>query len=388
MGGSSRMACRLGNALSRRGHEVHIFSRETVPWVLEERVRQHALVTRGTSSHATLYWDWTEEELKSFADLLVGALSAQHFDVLHYHYAQPFAAIVARTAQSLGQRMPPAIGTLHGTDLTRWLRDSEHLSTISHDLAATSALTTVSQHMGRLARDLPGLLPQPRVIPNFVEDDWPAAGVANISCKPGKGPNGQPTILHVSNFRAVKDVGLLARIVLAVQQQIEVDLCLVGDGPELTTLRAQIEYTPATVRYPIRYLGECAQPAIHFRAATLLLSTSMEESFGLAVLEAMASGVAVVATAVGGIPELIEDEVSGLLFEPGDWLQAADRIVALLAAPERLDAMRQAALQRAQGLRETPVIGLYENLYHETVQSRATNPATNPTPNPAMNPAT
>lgn len=377
------MACRLANAFSRRGHEVHIFSRETVPWVMEGQVRQHALVTRGANAHTALYWDWTEAELHSFADLLLAAFTAQRFDVLHYHYAQPFAAIISRAAQALGQRMPPAIGTLHGTDLTRWLSDGTRLASIRHELAATSALTTVSQHMGRLASELPGLLPLPRVLPNFVEDDWPAAGVARVANKTRGGANRQPTILHVSNFRAVKDVGLLARVLLAVQQEIDVELCLVGDGPELTTLQSLFEHEPATVRY----LGECAQPAIHFREATVLLSTSTEESFGLAVLEAMASGVVVVATAVGGIPELIEDEVSGLLFEPGDWRQVADRIVSLLAAPERLEAMRQAARRRAQRLRESVVIGQYENLYRETVQTPAPNPAPNPAPIPAMNPA-
>jgi glycosyltransferase involved in cell wall biosynthesis len=121
----------------------------------------------------------------------------------------------------------------------------------------------------------------------------------------------------------------------------------------------------------VRYLGASVEPEVQFRAATLLLSTSREESFGLAVLEAMASGVPVVATAVGGVPELVEDEVNGLLFQPAEWERTAIRVAALLAAPERLEALRQACLARAAPLRETPVIAHYESFYREAARRSA-----------------
>ncbi len=362
LGGSSRVACRLANALARRGHEVQVFSRQTLPWALGEGIAQQALRPDSGDLEAPLYWDWSEAELTAFGELLAARLRRQRVDVLHYHYAQPFAGLVSRLAAALGAQMPLVIGTLHGTDLTRCLRDPVALTALGQSLSTTAALTTVSQHMRRLAEAIPGLPPGLPVLPNFVEDAWPGPGEG------GPLPD-RPALLHVSNFRAVKDLGLLARLFLAVHARSGAELWLVGDGPELPMLRALLQRSPAAGA--VRYLGACAQPEVHFRAATLLLSTSLEESFGLAVLEAMASGTPVVATAVGGIPELVRDEVTGLLFAPENWPRTADRIVALLGTPARLQALRRACLAQAAPLREARVIGLYEGLYRQALRRAA-----------------
>lgn len=369
LGGSSRVACRLANALSRRGHRVHTFSYEAVPWALDQKIDQHSSRKSGQNLIAPMYWDWTQDDRDSFGALLSAKLTAQRFDILHYHYAQPFAGIVHQIAMSLGERMPLTIGTFHGTDLTRCLGDQAALASLSRDLSATSELTTVSQHMSELSKCLLSTKRSMRVLPNFVEDDWPQVDgqqTAHLA------PSTRPVILHVSNFRAVKDVNLLARLFIGVYQQTDAELWLVGDGPEMPALRGLLDSSAAGTA--VRYLGACFQPAEYFQQATILMSTSTEESFGLAVLEAMASGVPVVATAVGGIPELVRDNVTGVLFDPRDFDEAVARIVSLMGSPGKLRAMREASFTRADQMREARVIALYEDLYREKLKGRASQP--------------
>ncbi len=360
------MACRLANALSRRGHTVHVFSRNAPPWPLDASVEEHACRPAGPDVEAPLYWDWTEADRISFSARLNAQLIAQRFDILHYHYAFPFAGLIRRIAASLGKRMPFVVGTIHGTDLTRCLRDAGALSSIGHELASTGELTTVSQHMRKLAGSLLGTGRLPSVLPNFVEDAWLDATFRRV-------PAARPSILHVSNFRTVKGIGLLARLFVAIHEHTEAELWLVGDGPEMPALRRLLNSSPAAAA--VRYVGARFQPEAYFRDATLLLSTSVEESFGLAVLEAMASGLPVATTAVGGIPELVENDVTGLLFDPDDFDGTVTRIVSLLSSPDRLEALRTAGLARADMMRESRIIALYENLYREKVRGLVHQPA-------------
>jgi N-acetyl-alpha-D-glucosaminyl L-malate synthase BshA len=367
LGGSSRMACRLANALARRGHEVHTFSFERIWWELDAQVAQHACRKSGHDIVAPLYWDWTEGDRASFGALLTAKLSEQQFDILHYHYAQPFAGIMQQIVMGLGERMPFTIGTLHGTDLTRCIDDRTALASLSRDLSATGELTTVSRHMGELSKCLLSTGLPVRVLPNFVDDEWPRPDARQPAGAPS---SARPVILHVSNFRTVKDVSLLARLFIRLHQETGAELWLVGDGPEMPALRALLDQSPAGAA--ARYLGAISQPALYFRQATILISTSTEESFGLAILEAMASGVPVVATAVGGIPELVENDVTGLLFDPRAFDETIARVVSLLGSRETRRAMRDRSINRAEALREARVIELYEDLYR-TKRKRRTS---------------
>jgi L-malate glycosyltransferase len=362
MGGSSRMACRIANALSKRGHDVHLFSREPVPWPVDTRVHRH-VSGHSTACQAPLYWDWTDLDRSAFTDLLSAGMQARQFDVLHYHYARPFAGIVGPITG--GVRSPLVVGTLHGTDLSGCLDHPRSLAMLSRELADTDILTTVSQDMYRRCAALPGALARPQVLPNFIEDDRFAFA---------RSPSRRPTIMHVSNFRAVKDVGLLARLFLAVHHRTGARLCLVGDGPQLPDLRKALDASAAGSQ--VRYIGATARPEDHFSDGSVLLSTSVQESFGLVLLEAMAAGLPVIARAVGGVPELVEHGVSGMLFNGNQFASTVDRIVALLGSEETLSELRRGGLARAQALRESRVIGAYEALYLQGLTAREWHGAT------------
>ena len=369
LGGSTRVACRLADALSRRGHDVHLFSHESPPWTLGQGIEQHA--SRGDAHDdarsGAFYRDWTAEDRYAFASMLKESLSGQSFDVLHFHYAQPFAGILRQVAQDLGAGMPVTVGTLHGTDLTGCLEDANSLASLVRDLSVAGNLTTVSDYMRLLSRRLLPKCPAPLVISNFIEDDWPMTGQpGRMESTPPKKSAETPVFLHISNFRAVKDVDLLAEVFLRIHQQTEAELWLVGDGPELPALRKLFDASPA--KASVRYVGVCPDPTSYFQHASFFLSTSNQESFGLAVLEAMASGLVVVATAVGGVPELIEDGVSGVLIEPHEIDRAASRVMSLVEAPSKQHEMKTAAIDRTAPLREAHVVGQYEDLYFKATE--------------------
>lgn len=365
LGGSSRVAGRLANALAQRGQCVEMFSLEPLPWALSPDIEVHTLRQDRRAPVLPLYSDWSRDDRDAFAQMLIDQLAETPFDILHYHYAQPFAAILRQVTAALGDRMPVTIGTLHGTDLSRCRSDQGQLASLKDDLAATDEVTTTSNHMCRLFRSLMPDQTAPRILPIFVEDDWP--DTASHEETPLETP-ARPVILHVSNFRTVKDVMRLAQLFGRILEQVDVELWLVGEGPDLPDLKNMLNNSPA--RHVVRYLGVQDNPTTCFKQASVLLSTSSEEGFGLAVLEAMASGAIVAATKVGGIPELVTDDVTGLLFTPHDIESTAARVASLLKAPAKVAAMRAAALCQAEHFRESQVVGLYQDLYSERLTTR------------------
>ena len=361
LGGSARIATDLAFQLARRGHRVHVFAREKPfgGWDHSSGAVLHRVRANGHTrvDPAILCTDWPLAEFHALVSSVVRVVGEEGLDLLHFHYAVPFAFLAREIRNQLGTAAPALVGTLHGTDVTVHGRDPCSGTALGAVLKEVDAVTTVSNGHAQLAADV-FRLPAPQVIPNFVD-------LARFG--PGRHARGaRPAIAHVSNFRTVKDPVSVARIFRAVRQRMDAELWLIGDGPEMHAVRSMLG--ASQFAGDVRFWGLRRNVPALLARADLLLVTSLYESFCLAALEAMASGVPVLATDVGGLPEVVAHGETGFLFPVNDHAAAVELALDLLSHPGRRDAMGRAARMRAGRFGPERIVSMYEAVYHRTAR--------------------
>jgi N-acetyl-alpha-D-glucosaminyl L-malate synthase BshA len=370
-GGSGRIGLELAQELARRGHRVHLFTHTIPSGCLspEAGVSVHCL--DGNGGHLSrLYLHWTDDELKALTARVLGMIATEGLDLLHFHYALPFALVAANLKSRLQAVAPLLVGTLHGSDVSLYGRHPAWRSRLSHILRSLDGLTTVSFSHARLAAWVFRLSHPPVVIPNFVDLSCFRPAGANGNCRLNRPSpqNGRAKIIHVSNFRAVKDPLSMAAIFLGLRHRLEAELWLVGDGPELQMTQASLR------RYGLErdvcVFGLTPQVAPLLQEADLLLMSSRNESFCLAALEAMACGVPVLASRVGGLPEVVIHGHTGLLYPWGATAQAADLAAGLLAEPGRHSEMSRNAAGHALNFGHANIVTAYEDFYRTLLARR------------------
>lgn len=369
-GGSARIGIELAIALAGRGHRVHLFTRTTPlgGWDRSNGVVLHTLLpdAADTLHPATLHTHWSEGDLQRYTENILQVIADEGLDVLHFHYAVPFAYVAQNVRRCLGDDAPRLIGTLHGTDVSHCGKDPEVGPKLAAALGCNDVLTTVSHSHARLAASVFDLPSRPSVVSNFID-------LARFKPCPETPPFSNlkrpRRIVHVSNFRPVKDAPSVARIFLGIRERLEAELWLVGSGEDLPAVRELLDRSDYAS--DVCYAGLQRDVTPFLRGADLLLSTSLYESFCLVALEAMACGVPVLATRVGGVPEVVAQGRTGLLFPLGNNAEAIDLAVDLLTDPARHEAMRQAAIRRASGFGVEQGVRAYEALYQVQVQDKA-----------------
>jgi N-acetyl-alpha-D-glucosaminyl L-malate synthase BshA len=362
-GGSGAVATELGLELARRGHHVHFITYDP-PFRLRgytERVFLHQVETRMGRYPLFDHFPYT----LALASKQHEVVLREKLDLLHVHYAIPHATTAYLAREMLnGQRSLRFITTLHGTDITLVGQESSFYAITKFSIEQSDGVTAVSSYLrDETYRAFGCVSCDVRVIPNFV--NLQEYRPAEPDCRAQIAPAGHKVITHVSNFREVKRVKDVVRVFARIHRAMPATLVMIGDGPE--RVDAENEARELGVSQDVRFLGRLDSVASLLQASDLFILPSQTESFGLAALEAMACGAPVVASRAGGLTEVIDDDVNGILEPVGSVEAMGRRAVELLRDPERHAALRAAAITKAQEFSADQIVPMYEAFYAEVL---------------------
>tara|TARA_Y100000766_G_C18914262_1_gene610156 strand:- start:2483 stop:3619 length:1137 start_codon:yes stop_codon:yes gene_type:complete len=362
-GGSGIVATELGKALADKGHEIHFIT-------YSKPVRMDWF-TKNMYYHKVSVSDYPLFEYAPYELLLssklVDVAINQKLDVLHVHYAIPHASAAFSAQQILKTRNLdlPFITTLHGTDITLLGKDKSFQPVIEFAINQSNAVTAVSESLKDDTYKFFDIKKNIKVIPNFI-DPTLYRFAEDIELRAQFAERSEVIITHISNFRKVKRVEDVIRVFEGVQQQLSAKLLLVGDGPELHQVKNLARELGISDK--VFFLGKSKRIEQITSISDVFLLPSETESFGLVALEAMASGVAVVSSNVGGLPEVNEDGVTGFLNEVGDIEGMIASVLNILKDKDTLARFKTNALEHSKKFELRKIVPLYEKLYFSLVK--------------------
>jgi L-malate glycosyltransferase len=307
-GGSGVVATELGLALARRGYEVH-FIAHRLPFRLREFSSNLYFHEASPASYPV--FEQAPYNL-ALTTKMVDVAENHDLDLLHVHYAMPFAASAYLARQLMLPRHLGVVTTLHGTDITVVGLEPAFFRVTKFSIESSDRVTAVSRFLKERAEESFGITRPIEVIYNFVD---PRVFAPRKRTSLRLAPPSTRVIMHASNFREVKNIPAVIRIFAEVRKQLKAKLVMVGDGPEKAG--AELLARELGIDRDVLFLGnqDCMEEL--FPLADIFLLPSSSESFGLVALEAMSAEVPVVASNVGGLPEVVEHGVTGFLHDPG-----------------------------------------------------------------------
>ena len=363
-GGSGVLATELGLELSRKGHEVHFitYSQPVRLELLSSNVHFHEV---NVPEYPLFHYQPYELALSS---KLVDMVKVHKIDVLHVHYAIPhaYAAYMAKKMLHEEGIDVPIVTTLHGTDITLVGSHPFYKTAVTFSINKSDAVTSVSQNLKEVTQRLFHTKKEIKVIPNFIDIDKYKTNYKDCDRDLLALPT-ERVITHVSNFRPVKRIVDVIEIFYKIQKELPAKLMMVGEGPE----RKEAEQLCETYKIEdkVVFLGNSSEVDKILCFSDLFLLPSQTESFGLAALEAMASGVPVISSNSGGIPEVNIEGVSGFLSPVGAIDEMAQNAIKILKDDTTLNTFKKGAQATSTKFDIHKIVPFYEAIYEEALQN-------------------
>lgn len=366
-GGSGIVGSELGRELAERGHNVHFISSSLPTRLIElnDRIQFHEVEMMSYPLFEHQPYDL------ALATKMATVARAEKLDLLHVHYAIPhsISAILARESIK-EKRYVPVITTLHGTDITLVGADRSYLPITRYGIQQSDGVTAVSKFLKQATIETFDF-DDIEVIPNFICGDH-YKRLIDSPLRKELAPNGEKILVHLSNFRAVKRpldcVEILAKV---LQKGGNARLVMVGDGPEYSAVHHRAR--TLNVLDKVEFVGKQPKIADYLGASDISLLPSELESFGLAALEAQACELPVVASRVGGIPEVINDGETGFLSDVGDTEKMSDDVLRLMNDDEMRESFGKRGRELAISRYSTgKIIPQYIAFYEKILQRKST----------------
>ncbi|APA03134.1 MULTISPECIES: N-acetyl-alpha-D-glucosaminyl L-malate synthase BshA [Bacillus] len=359
VGGSGIIATELGKLLAEKEHQVH-FITSSIPFRLNTyhpNIHFHEVEVNQYAVFKYPPYDLT------LASKIAEVAARENLDIIHAHYALPHA-VCAYLAKQMLKRDIGIVTTLHGTDITVLGYDPSLKDLIRFAIEASDRVTAVSTALAGETYDL--IKPDKKIetIYNFIDERvYLKKNTESIKEKHGILPD-EKVVIHVSNFRKVKRVKDVIRVFRNIAAKTKAKLLLVGDGPEKCVAWQLVE--KYGLQDQVLLLGNQDRVEELYSISDLKLLLSEKESFGLVLLEAMACGVPCIGTNIGGIPEVIKDQVSGFLVEVGDIQAASEKALAVLEDKQLSKRLTDHALKMVEtAFSSQRIVSQYERIYAE-----------------------
>lgn len=362
-GGSGVVATELGLELARKGHEIHFitYSQPVRLALLNPNVHYHEV---NVPEYPLFHYQPYELALSS---KLVDMVKLYKIELLHVHYAIPHAYAGYMAKQMLKDEGIdiPMVTTLHGTDITLVGNHPFYKPAVTFSINKSDFVTSVSQSLKDDTLKLFNITNEIVVIPNFIELHK-NVDLASIPCRRSViARENERIVTHISNFRKVKRIPDIIKIFYKIQKQIPARLMMVGDGPEKE--KAERLCQEYGISDKVIFFGNSNEIDTILSYTDLFLLPSETESFGLAALEAMASGVPVISSNSGGLPEVNFDGISGYLSDVGNVDEMAENALKILSDDIILDGFKSRALATARKFDIKNILPMYEELYNKAV---------------------
>jgi len=361
-GGSGVVATELGLELSKRGHEIHFitYSQPVRLELISNNVHFHEV---NVPEYPLFHYQPYELALSS---KLVDMVKLHEIDVLHVHYAIPhaYAAYMAKKMLHEEGINLPIVTTLHGTDITLVGSHPFYKSAVAFSINKSDAVTSVSQSLKDDTIRLFDITNEIQVVPNFI--DFSKYSDEFKDCqREMMASNNEKIITHISNFRPVKRIKDVINTFFQIQKEIPSKLMMVGEGPEKES--AELLCEKLGIEDKVLFFGKSHEIDKILCFSDLFLLPSETESFGLAALEAMASGVPVISSNSGGIPEVNKHGVSGYLSAVGDTKEMVHHALSILRDDSLLAMFKENAKAEARQFDIHKIVSFYESIYKKAM---------------------